>query len=364
MTESVQKSEVKKIIHVDMDAFYASVEQHDFPQYKGKPIAVGGSKDRGVVAAASYEARKYGVRSAMASSIAARLCPELIFVRPRFDRYQAVSKQIQAIFYEYTDLVEPLSLDEAFLDVTFNKKGMISATQVATEIRRRIFETTGLTASAGISINKFTAKMASDINKPNGQLTIPPDAVESFLEELPIDSFFGIGKVTAVKMKELGVRKGKDLKKKSLNFLIQHFGKSGQHFYDIVRGIQHSVVKPDRERKSLAVENTYAVDLISTRAILEQLELLSATLEKRLEKRSLHGRTLTLKVKFNDFSQLTRSRTVFYDLSSKEQFFEIAELLVESCEFHLPVRLLGLSLSKLHQGEDLNGDNNQLTMQF
>ena len=224
------QAEERKIIHIDMDAFYASVEQMDNPDLKGKPIAVGGSKLRGVVAAASYEARKFGVRSAMPSSTAARLCPELIFVRPRFDRYQEISSQIKAIFHEYTDLVEPLSLDEAFLDVTTNKKGLPSATLLAKEIRERIFKEVGLTASAGISINKFTAKIASDVNKPNGQLTVPPGEVEQFLEKLPIDLFFGIGKVTAAKMKELGVRSGKDLKKKSMTFLTQHFGKQGTHF--------------------------------------------------------------------------------------------------------------------------------------
>lgn len=354
--------EERKIIHIDMDAFYASVEQMDDPELKGKPIAVGGTRLRGVVAAASYEARKFGVKSAMPSATAARLCPDLIFVRPRFDRYQEISLQIRAIFYEYTDLVEPLSLDEAFLDVTSNKKGIKSATLLAQEIRKRIQDEIGLTASAGISINKFTAKIASDVNKPNGQLTVPPNELEEFLEKLPIDRFFGIGKVTATKMKELGVRNGKDLKKKSLVFLVQHFGKSGQQYYNIVRGIQNSGVKPNRERKSLAVEHTYGSDLHSKRAVLEKLERIAEELEMRLEKRQLGGKTLTLKIKFSDFTQMTRSHTREQEMRTASDILPVVEELVAENDWEKPIRLLGLSLSKFASEE--SKAETQLTIQF
>lgn len=364
MSEQENDISIRKIIHIDMDAFYASVEQLDNPELKGKPIAVGGSRSRGVVAAASYEARKYGVRSAMSSAVAARLCPDLIFVRPRFERYQEVSRQIRAIFLEYTDLVEPLSLDEAFLDVTTNKKGMISATLVAREIRERILGETGLTASAGISVNKFTAKMASDRNKPNGQLTVPPDEVESFLENLPIELFFGIGKVTAAKLKELGIRFGKDLKRKSMDFLTQHFGKQGQHYYNIVRGIQHSPVKPDRERKSLAVERTFARDLHSKRAVLEKMEGILRELERRVSQRDLGGKTLTVKVKFDDFTQITRSRSREDVLLTFEDMWPVVEELVEILQTDKPIRLLGVSLSRFLSTEDAEPEPEQLTLRF
>ena len=236
----------RKIIHVDMDAFYASVEQMDNPSLRGKPIAVGGSENRGVVAAASYEARKFGVRSAISGVLAKKNCPELIFVKPRFDRYKEISRKIQKIFLEYTDLVEPLSLDEAYLDVTINKKGNPSASLLAQEIRQRIFNEIGLTASAGISVNKFVAKIASDYNKPNGQKTVNPDEVVSFLEELPIRKFYGVGKVTTEKMYQLGIFTGFDLKQKPLDYLEKHFGNSGLHYYQIVRGIHNSAVKPNR----------------------------------------------------------------------------------------------------------------------
>lgn len=347
-----------------MDAFYASVEQMDNPDLKGKPIAVGGSKLRGVVAAASYEARKFGIKSAMPSATAARLCPELIFVRPRFERYQEISMQIRAIFYEYTDLVEPLSLDEAFLDVTSNKKGFPSATLLAKEIRERIFLEVGLTASAGISINKFTAKVASDVNKPNGQLTISPDEVEAFLEKLPIGQFFGIGKVTATKMKELGVRTGKDLKGKSMEFLNQHFGKHGRHFYDIVRGIQYSRVKPDRIRKSFAVEHTYFSEIYSKRKILEKLEEIAVDLDRRMKKRSIAGKCVSIKIKYDDFTVQTRAKTQSEYLSGKEDFFPIVEILLDQLEIEKPVRLLGISLTKLNTEDTEPEQSKQLTLQF
>jgi DNA polymerase-4 len=358
------QAEERKIIHIDMDAFYASVEQMDNPDLKGKPIAVGGSKLRGVVAAASYEARKFGVRSAMPSSTAARLCPDLIFVRPRFERYQEISSKIKAIFHEYTDLVEPLSLDEAFLDVTTNKKGIPSATLLAKEIRERIFMEVGLTASAGISINKFTAKIASDVNKPNGQLTVPPAEVEPFLEKLPIERFFGIGKVTAAKMKELGVRSGKELKKKSMTFLTQHFGKQGSHFYNIVRGIHLSQVKPDRIRKSFAVENTYFSDIHSKREILEKLEEIAFDLERRMEKRSIAGKCVSIKIKYSDFTTLTRAKTITEYMWNKSDFFPLVETLIDQLELEKPVRLLGISLSKLNTEETESDQSKQLTLQF
>lgn len=240
---------IRKIIHVDMDAFFASVEQMDNPELKGKPIAVGGGGKRGVVSAASYEARKYGVKSAMAGNLAAKLCPDLIFVRPRFERYTEISKKIRQIFYQYTDLVEPLSLDEAYLDVTQNKKGNPSASLIAKEIRERIFNEVGLTASAGISINKFIAKIASDYNKPNGQKTVNPEEVLQFLEDLDIRKFYGVGKVTAEKMYQKGIFTGRDLKQKSLDYLDENFGKSGRYYYYVVRGIHNSEVKPNRIRK-------------------------------------------------------------------------------------------------------------------
>ena len=274
----------RKIIHVDMDAFYASVEQLDNPELRGKAIAVGGSSERGVVAAASYEARKFGVRSAMAGGLARRLCPDLIFVKARFDRYREISQQIRAIFLEYTDLVEPLSLDEAYLDVTQNKKGNPSATLIAKQIRQQIKEKTGLNASAGISINKFIAKVASDINKPNGQKTIQPEEVISFLEELEIRKFYGVGKVTAEKMFQLGIFTGADLKKKELDFLIAHFGKSGSYYYNVVRGVHNSAVKPNRIRKSLGAERTFSENISSEIFMLERLENITEEIEAPTQK--------------------------------------------------------------------------------
>lgn len=342
-----EKLLVRKIIHVDMDAFYASVEQMDDPDLRGKPVAVGGSRERGVVAAASYEARKYGVRSAMPSSIAARRCPELIFVRPRFDRYKEISDQIRAIFLDYTELVEPLSLDEAYLDVTENNIGHPSATLLAQEIRYRIFHEVGLTASAGISINKFTAKIASDINKPNGQKTIPPEDVLEFLEKLPIHKFFGVGKVTAEKMKFHGIFFGSDLKARTLEYLTQHFGKAGGNFYNIVRGIQTSAVKPDRERKSVGAERTFSKDIREGEYMVEQLEKITAEIERRIQKSSLKGRTVTLKIKYHDFKQQTRSKTENQLIDSKEELLRLSQELLTKEKLAGPVRLLGVTLSNL-----------------
>jgi DNA polymerase-4 len=338
----------RKIIHIDMDAFYASVEQMDHPELRGKPIAVGGSENRGVVAAASYEARKFGVRSAISGVLAKKNCPELIFVSPRFDRYKEISKKIHAIFHDYTDLVEPLSLDEAYLDVTQNKKGNPSATLLAKEIRTRILNEVGLTASAGISVNKFVAKIASDYNKPNGQKTVNPDEVLSFLEELPIRKFYGVGKVTTEKMYQLGIFTGLELKSKSLEFLSAHFGKSGAFYYHVVRGIHNSEVKPDRITKSVAAEHTFDTNLSSEIFMLEQLEKIATSLDRRLKKQNIAGKTVTLKIKYSDFSQQTRSKTVPYFISDKGLILENVKELLYQERMKDSVRLLGISLSNLN----------------
>ena len=338
----------RKIIHIDMDAFYASVEQMDNPASKGKPIAVGGNENRGVVSAASYEARKFGVRSALSGVLAKKYCPELIFVRPRFDRYKEISKQIQSIFHEYTDLVEPLSLDEAYLDVTHNKKGNPSATLLANEIRARILSEVGLTASAGISVNKFIAKVASDYNKPNGQKTVSGDEIVPFLENLPIQKFYGVGKVTTEKMFQLGIFTGLDLKNKTLEFLEQHFGKSGSYYYQVVRGIHNSPVQAKRTTKSVAAEHTFDVNLSSEIFMLEQLESISRQIEKRLQKHSISGKTITLKIKYSDFSLQTRSKTMPYYISDKNLIFEIVKELLYQERLKDSVRLLGIALSNLN----------------
>ena len=344
----MEEIKYRKIIHIDMDAFYASVEQHDFPELKGKPLAVGGSEIRGVVSAASYEARKFGVRSAMSGVQAKKQCPDLIFVRPRFDRYTEISKIIRKIFYEFTDLVEPLSLDEAYLDVTQNKKGNPSATLLAQEIRKRIFEETGLTASAGISINKFVAKVASDYNKPNGQKTVNPDEVEAFLEALDIRKFYGIGKVTAERMYQLGIYSGKDLKTRSLDFLEQHFGKSGTHYFYIVRGIHNSPVKPNRISKSVGAERTFNENLSSEVFMEDRLESIAKELERRLQKHKIAGKTVILKIKYSDFSQQTRSKTLPYFISDKALLLETAKELLYQEKLKESVRLLGISLNNLN----------------
>ncbi len=339
---------IRKIIHVDMDAFFASVEQLDHPELQGKAIAVGGEGKRGVVAAASYEARKFGVKSAMSGMQARRLCPHLIFVTPRFDRYKEVSNQIRDIFYEYTDLVEPLSLDEAYLDVTLNKTGNPSATLIAREIRSRIKEKTGLTASAGISINKFLAKIASDINKPNGQKTINPEEVISFLEQLEIRKFYGVGKVTAEKMYQLGIFTGKDLKEKSQEFLQQHFGNSGTYYYQVVRGIHNSEVKSHRIPKSVGAERTFEQNISSEIFMLDRLEHIAGALELRINRNKVSGKTVTLKIRYSDFSLQTRSRTLPYYISQKALILDIAKELLFQEPMRDSVRLLGISLSNLN----------------
>ncbi len=342
---------LRKIIHIDMDAFYASVEQLDNPELRGKPLAVGGSEVRGVVSAASYEARKFGVRSAMSGVQAKRNCPDLIFVRPRFDRYKEISKKVRKIFYDYTDLVEPLSLDEAYLDVTQNKKGNPSATLIAQEIRKRIYDELGLTASAGISVNKFVAKVASDYNKPNGQKTVNPEEVEAFLENLDIKKFYGVGKVTAERMYQLGIFTGKDLKGKSKEFLEEHFSKSGLHYYNIVRGIHNSSVKPNRTAKSVAAEHTFFENLTSEIFMEEKLQRIATELEKRLKRYNISGKTVTLKIKYSDFTQQTRSKTLPYFISDKGLLFETAKELLYQEKMKESVRLLGISLNNLNTEE-------------
>ena len=331
-----------------MDAFYASVEQLDQPELKGKPIAVGGGEKRGVVSAASYEARKYGVRSAISGRLAKKRCPDLIFVPPRFERYKEISSAIRAIFYEYTDLVEPLALDEAYLDVTENKKGIPSATLIATMIREQIFDTLGLTASAGVSINKFVAKVASDYNKPNGQKTVPPEEVLPFMEQLDIRKFYGVGKVTAERMYQIGIFTGLDLKNKSREYLDEHFGKSGGYYYNIVRGIQYSQVKPSRTPKSVGAERTFSENISSEIFMVEKLERIASEIERRLLKSKIAGKTVTLKLKYSDFNQQTRSKTLKYFISDKDLILETAKELLFQEKPKNSVRLLGISLSNLN----------------
>ena len=331
-----------------MDAFFASVEQLDNPELRGKPVAVGGSGERSVVAAASYEARRFGVRSAMPSVIARRLCPDLIFVKHNFTRYTEVSASIREIFSEYTDLIEPLSIDEAFLDVTNDKKNIGSATVIARKIRSEIKARTGLTASAGVSVNKFLAKIASDINKPDGLFLIRPEDAENFIEDLAVEKFYGIGKVTAQKMHKLGIHTGADLKKWDLVSLVRNFGKAGVFFYDIVRGIDERPVEPDQERKSVGTELTYEKDLITRFEIIAELYRLEKELMERLEHSETTGRTITLKVKFSDFKQITRSKTLQnyirdFDTLHKEVSGILKLLKLEGSR----IRLLGLSISNL-----------------
>lgn len=330
-----------------MDAFYASVEQLDNPDLQGKPVAVGGSEKRGVVSAASYEARKFGVKSAMSGMLAKQKCPHIIFVPPRFDRYKEISSKIREIFYDYTDLVEPLSLDEAYLDVTENKKGNPSASLIAQEIRNRIWEELELRASAGISVNKFLAKVASDINKPNGQKTIPPEEVIPFLETLSVNKFYGVGKVTAAKMHNLGIFTGNDLKQKSLVELTKLFGKSGGFYYNIVRGIHKSEVKPNRTRKSIAAERTFSDNISSEVFMLEKLNKIAEELERRMIRSNTKGKTVTLKIKYSDFTQQTRSKTISEYIQKREEFMPIVEELLYQEQMKNSVRLLGISFGNL-----------------
>ena len=347
-----------------MDAFYASVEQMDNPEIKGKPVAVGGSRQRGVVAAASYEAREYGVRSAMPSILAKKRCKNIIFVKPRFKRYKEISSQIREIFFVYTDLVEPLSLDEAFLDVTENKKNISLAANIAREIRTKIKDDIGLTASAGISINKFLAKVATEINKPDGQKTIHPSQVDEFIDALPIEKFFGVGKVTAKKMNELGIFNGSDLKKFNKDSLKNHFGKSGEHFYKIVRSIHDNPVNPNRIRKSIGAERTFSHDIDSEGFMLDKLDRIADELERRMINSNNKGKTLTIKLKYSDFTQQTRSKTVDEYLQSKEEIFPIIEELLYQKEIGKSVRLLGISITNLYRDDISFQKNLSIQLKF
>lgn len=331
----------RKIIHIDMDAFYASVEQRDNPRYRGRPIAVGYDGPRGVVATASYEARPYGVRSAISSALAKRLCPELIFVPARFDVYKAVSQQIRGIFGDYTELVEPLSLDEAFLDVTHTR----SATLVAREIKARIQSETGLTASAGISVNKMLAKIASDYRKPDGLFVIPPAQIDTFVAELPIERFFGIGEVTASKMHRLGIRTGADLRKWDEPALVHHFGKAGHSYYGYARGIDTREVTPNRIRKSLGAETTFAADTDDHELLRSELSAVRGEVWNRLMRHEFKGKTVVLKLKFDNFRQITRSKTLFAPVDSSQTLRRVSEELLAAVDFHgRKIRLIGLTV--------------------
>jgi DNA polymerase IV len=338
-----------------MDAFYASIEQRDNPELKGKPVAVGGGGTRGVVAAASYEARRFGVRSAMPGITARKLCPSLIFVKPDFQKYVEVSRQIRAVFHKYTGLVEPLSLDEAYLDVTVAKKGPPLATLLAKAIRREIFEQTDLTASAGVSFNKFLAKVASDINKPNGQKVITPDEAIPFLEALPVEKFHGIGKVTARRMHRMRIKTGADLKKLSELELVQRFGKAGRHYFKIVRAMDNRLVNPNRIRKSIGAERTFSEDITRLPEMKEKLVAIAGKVFAYLVKHENFGRTITLKMKTPEFHVITRSKTFTGEVRSLDKMIEVVFQLLEDQADAVPaVRLLGITVSNLekeHIGE-------------
>jgi len=350
----------RKIIHVDMDAFYASVEQRDAPELRGRPVAVGGGV-RGVVTAASYEAREYGVYSAMPAVTAKRRCPDLIFVKPRFDAYRAVSEQIRAIFADYTLLVEPLSLDEAYLDVTQDLKGIGIATRIAQEIRARIRGQTGLTASAGVSYNKFLAKLASDQNKPDGLCVITPARGEAFVAGLPVKRFHGIGPKTAQKMARMGIVTGADLKAQSLAFLVHNFASAGEYYYNLARGVCHREVRPDRPWKSIGAEDTFLEDLTEEAALAAELDRISQTVWRRVSEKSISGRTVTLKVKYRDFQIVTRARSLERAVADRVEFLDIGCALLHSL---MPaakgIRLLGLTLSNLSQEQEPGDGPEQL----
>lgn len=346
----LENMENRKIIHIDMDAFYASVEQRDHPEYRGKPLAVGRAEKRGVVATASYEARRYGIHSAMSSMKAKQLCPDLIFVSSRMEHYKAVSGQIHEIFREYTDVIEPLALDEAFLDVTENKKGISLAVDIARAIKKEIKEKLGLIASAGVSYNKFLAKIASDYKKPDGLYTIHPDRAPAFIAKLPIESFWGIGKVTARKMHSLGIHTGADLRKCSLAFLTRNFGKAGSLYHDFANGIDPRIVCPERIRKSVGCENTFENDLTNHIAVIIELYHVATELVRRLEKSDFKGHTLTLKIKFHDFTQKTRSASVAHELFTLKEILPLAKKLLKDLALtQFRIRLIGLSVSNPYE---------------
>lgn len=347
----IKPDAIRKIIHIDMDAFYASVEQRDNPELRGRPVAVGGSRERGVVAAASYEARKFGVRSAMPSVTAKRQCPDLIFVKPRFEVYKEISQQIREIFAEHTPIIEPLSLDEAYLDVTHNLQGIPLARDIALKIRARIKEVTGLNASAGISYNKFLAKLASDHRKPNGQFVISPETGPGFVQDLPVGKFHGIGPATAAKFNALGIWTGLDIRNQTLPFLEAQFGKSGSYYYWIARGIDERPVRANRIRKSVGAENTFSEDLTELSAMAEALQPLIDKVWRHCETTGNRGRTVTLKIKFFDFEIVSRSKSTPVPIESREQLEQLSIVLLRAVmPFPKPVRLLGVSVSSL-QGE-------------
>jgi DNA polymerase-4 len=363
MADKISNLISRRIIHTDMDAFYTSVEQRDFPELKGKPLAVGGGT-RGVVAAASYEARKFGVFSAMPSVIAKRKCPDLIFMPPRFKVYKEVSEQIMTIFKKYTPLVEPLSLDEAFLDITENILGFSSARVTAMAIKQDIYETTGLTASAGVSFNKFLAKMASGENKPDGLTVITPEKGPEYISQLAIEKFFGIGKKTAEKMRILGIFSGKDLILKSEQELSRHFGKSGRHFYKMVRLEDDRAVKPNRLRKSIGEERTFETDIDSYGLIMMQLNEIVKHLEKYLKEKHIMGRTITLKIKYKDFTQKTRSKSLTKYTNQAIKIKSVVKALVDQAPIEKAVRLLGVSISNLDNQEENKTNGNQIELSF
>jgi DNA polymerase-4 len=347
----------RKIIHIDMDAFYASVEQRDNPELRGKPVAVGGSRERGVVAAASYEARKFGVRSAMPSITAKRQCPDLIFVKPRFDAYQAVSLQIREIFAAHTHLIEPLSLDEAYLDVTENRKGIATATEIAMAIRAKIRAETGLTASAGISYNKFLAKLASDHRKPDGLFVITPQMGPGFVENLPVGKFHGVGPATTAKMNKLGIETGLDLRAQSMPFLQQHFGKAGPYYYWIARGVDDRPVLANRIRKSVGAENTFSADLFTFEAARDALLPIIDKVWGNCESGGTRGRTVTLKIKYADFHQITRSQSLRGVIEGRLALEEIClDLLGAQFPVRKGIRLLGISLSALNSAATISSE--------
>lgn len=358
--------EERKIIHIDMDAFYASVEQRDHPELRGKAIAVGHSEERGVVAAASYEARKYGVRSAMSSLKAKQLCPHLIFVPGRMSVYKEVSAQIHAIFHDYTDLIEPLSLDEAFLDVTHNKKNIPLAVDIAKEIKLRIHEELNLVASAGISYNKFLAKVASDYRKPDGLCTIHPDQAQEFIDRLPIEAFWGVGKVTAKKMHTLGIHRGKELRQCTLEMLTRIFGKAGHIYYNFARGIDLRPVEAERIRKSVGCEHTLDKDITSQSSVIIELYHVATELVERLKRNGFSGNTLTLKIKFYDFKQITRSLTQEKELNRLEDILPLAKQLLKEVDYAIrPIRLIGLTVSNpKEEQEEEHGVWKQLELEF
>src|ERR1700736_3345735 len=344
----------RKIIHVDMDAFYASVEQRDNPDLRGKPVAVGGSRERGVVAAASYEARAFGVRSAMPSVTARRQCPDLIFVKPRFEVYKLVSQHIREIFAEHTPIIEPLSLDEAYLDVTENLQGIPLARGIALAIRAKIKAETGLNASAGISYNKFLAKLASDHRKPNGQFVITPEMGPAFVEMLPVGKFHGIGPATNTKMHGLGIFTGLDLRNQNLAFLEANFGKAGAYYYSISRGVDERPVRANRVRKSVGAENTFSTDLTESEAMVAELQTLIDKVWRHCDTSGNRGRTVTLKIKFADFEIISRSQSLPRAVADRAELENVSvALLRKSMPLSKAVRLLGVSLSALHTQDGL-----------